>query len=89
MVGFFTLRPRQRTLWIEGFFIDQSFQRRGLAREAVNHIPALARRMSPNFTTLAIQVHPANAVCDSFYNKLGFFNGGVGKGGAPVYVYRL
>ena len=89
LVGFFTLNPRQRTLWIEGFFIDQSFQRRGLASEAVNQIPALARRISHHFDTLAVQVHPSNIVCDSFYNKLGFFNAGTGQGGSPIYVYRL
>ncbi|MGF1507332.1 MAG: GNAT family N-acetyltransferase [Anaerolineae bacterium] len=83
-VGFFVWCVQESTARLVGFFIDQTFQRRGYARQAVTQMHDLARKAQVR--RIAATMHPANIGAERFYLKMGFTPSGETLDDEAVYV---
>jgi len=73
VVGFmmWAVDPADDSCWLGGILIDQSYQRKGYGRQAVQEaISMLAKEHG--YENFALSYQPANLIAKHLYNSLGF-----------------
>ena len=63
--------PADGSCWLGGFMIDQSMQRRGYGKQAIQAAITLLKR-EHGYRNFALSYRPGNLVAKQLYSKLGF-----------------
>lgn len=77
VIGFlmWCVDPADGSCWLGGFYIDQSYQRRGCGRQALQTAMTLLAA-EHGFQHFALSYNPANTVAKQLYESLGFVETG-------------
>ena len=92
LVGFCTLavKPTSRHVcWLFHFFIDASFQRQGLGKEAMRALIAYIKQTYAACQCIHLTVHPENVPGQRLYRGIGFRATGEQLFGEPVLALAL
>jgi len=85
------VRPHGELL-IRAFFVDAAVQRRGVARRALERLPAFVHGLDPTVRRLVLTVNVENEVALRAYDRAGFRDTGARyqrPGGGPQLVLEL
>ncbi|ADB49395.1 GNAT family N-acetyltransferase [Conexibacter woesei] len=85
------VRPHGELL-IRAFFVDATFQGRGVARRALALLPGFVRALDPTVTRLVLTVNVENEHAQRTYTRAGFVDTGARyqrPGGGPQLVLEL
>lgn len=88
MVGFFNLHytpNSEEDFWLFHFFIDKTFQRRGLGSAALKVLVQHIKDAHPSCHRIRLTVHPQNDAGKKFYTGLGFSDDNILTYGEPTY----
>ncbi len=82
-IGYMSVRPRGRSLFVSKLYIKKASRRNGFAREALQFLDTFARQRGLNRLSLTVNIHNTTAI--KSYESLGFIKTGtlvqdIGKG---------
>jgi diamine N-acetyltransferase len=92
MVGFLLLTYEPSSAydyWVNHFFIDARYQRRGYGLAALAALVAWLRAQYPHCRGLGLSVEPTNMAAERLYSRFGFEDAGYFSGGERVYRYTI
>lgn len=92
MVGFFNLTYEPGSTedyWLQHFFIDRRYQRRGYGAAALQALVGLLKDQFPACRSLQLSVHRENHPARRLYEKSGFVQTERHVDGEPVYRLEL
>jgi diamine N-acetyltransferase len=73
VIGFmmWAVDPADDSCWLGGIMIDQSYQRKGYGRQAVQGATSMLAK-EYGYTNFALSYQPTNLIAKHLYNSLGF-----------------